>query len=148
MISATCPDGYSSFQDSCYKIYSTGKTNSEARSACTQEGSHLVDIKTQAEQDYLAGILDDVNSGEVWIGLTGSGEGAPLYWTDGTPLDFDAWIPLGGGRNDGDGGTCIRMNHWFNYRWGDKSCSTDYGYVCEFECKSLICKTVETKIAR
>ena len=131
-ITGACSNGYSSFQGSCYKIYNTGESNhSEARSACTQEGSHLVDITTQEEQDYLAEILDAVNSSDVWIGLTGSGTNAPLYWTDGTPLDFTAWDDIG--RNEG--GTCVRMNDEFNYRWGDRSCSTEYGYMCEYECK-------------
>ena len=90
-----------------------------------------MDITTQEEQDYLAGILSAAGSGDVWIGLTGSEYHAPLYWTDGTPLNFTAWDTWG--RNDG--GTCVRMNDGSNYRWGDKGCSTQYGYMCEYECK-------------
>ena len=129
--SGACSNGYSSFQSSCYKRYSSGKSNSEAREACAQEGSHLVDITTQAEQDYLVGILDAVNSGDVWIGLTGSKTGGPLFWTDGSPLNFTAWG--GGGRDEGS--TCVRMNDYNDYEWGDKSCSVTYRYMCEYECK-------------
>ena len=89
------------------------------------------DITTQAEQDYLVGILDAVNSGDVWIGLTGSGTNAPLFWTDGSALNFTAW----GGSGRDEGSICVRMNDGANYRWGGKSCSYNYGYVCEYECK-------------
>ena len=130
--SAACPDGCSSFQDSCYKICSNKKTNADAREACTQEGSHLVDIATQEEQDYLVGILSAVDSDDVWLGLTGSALNAPLYWTDGSPLNFTAWDKWG--RNQGE--ICVRMTKLFTYKWGDKGCSYSNGYVCEFECKS------------
>ena len=90
-----------------------------------------MDIKTQEEQDYLDTILSAVGSGDVWVGLTGSEDNAPLYWTDGSPLNFTAWDLHG--RNKG--GTCVRMNRDDNYRWGDQICSHFYGYVCEFESK-------------
>ena len=130
--SATCPDSYSSFQGSCYKIYSTVRTNSDARDECTREGGHLVDVTTQEEQDYLAEILTAAGSDDVWLGLTGSEDHAPLFWTDGSPLNFTAWDS--NGRNKGE--TCVKMNIAENYKWGDKSCSHSTGYVCEFESKS------------
>ena len=129
--SGACSNGYSSFQSSCYKRYTSSKSNSEAREACTQEGSHLVDITTQAEQDHLAGILSDVNSDDVWIGLTGSGKNAPLFWTDGSALDFTAWDSYG--RDQGK--TCVRMTRRSGYKWGDIWCDTRYSYMCEYECK-------------
>ena len=100
-----------------------------------------MDITTQAEQNYLAGLLDAEDSGDVWIGLTGSGTNAPLYWMDGSALDFEAWDFHG--RDNGE--TCVRMTQWSGYNWGDKNCSTKYGFVCELECKSSFDKNVETK---
>ena len=132
---AVCAEGYSSFQDSCYKIYSTTMTNPDARSQCEQEGSHLVDVTTQAEQDYVVGILSAADSNDVWLGLTGSEDYGLLYWTDGSPLDFTAWDSRG--RNQGQ--TCIKMNRADSYKWGDRECSYSAGYLCEFESKSSLC---------
>ena len=115
------------FQDSSYKICKTTMQQSSAAEACTDFGGHLVDITTQEEQDYLAGVLSERNSSDVWIGLTSSTKGGPLFWSDGSSLEFKAWDILGRNENQ----TCIRMNNAYNYRWGDRGCNWSYGYVCE-----------------
>ena len=106
-------------------------SQSSAAQACSdfQVGGHLVDIDTQEEQDYLAGVLSGQNSSDVWIGLTSSTEGGPLYWSDGSALTFTAWDKYGREQNR----SCIRMNGAYNYRWNDKHCDMFLGYVCEFE---------------
>ena len=89
----------------------------------------MEDITTQEEQDYLAGVLSDENSENVWIGLTSSEENRPLYWSDDSALSFTAWNVYGRGRNQ----SCIRMTRDSNYKWGDTPCERSNGYVCEFE---------------
>ncbi|XP_072036319.1 uncharacterized protein [Amphiura filiformis] len=124
-----CPVDYLTFENSCYKIYTSTASRDGASSTCTAANSHLVDITSQEEQYFLAGKLNSQGSGDAWIGLSSQNNDDPLYWTDDSPLDFEAWDSYG--RNDG--GTCIRMNDGSNYRWGDKECSTNYRFVCEFE---------------
>ncbi|XP_072036318.1 uncharacterized protein [Amphiura filiformis] len=127
-----CPVDYLTFENSCYKIYTSTASRDGASSTCTAANSHLVDITSQEEQYFLAGKLNSQGSGDAWIGLSSQNNDDPLYWTDDSPLDFEAWDSYG--RNDG--GTCIRMNDGSNYRWGDKECSTNYRFVCEFELSS------------
>ncbi|XP_072016750.1 snaclec purpureotin subunit beta-like [Amphiura filiformis] len=127
-VCSECPEDYIPFENSCYKIYSSMVSRDAASRACTAANSHLVDITSQEEQDFLAGKLDSQGSGDAWIGLSSQNISGPLYWTDGSPLDFEAWTFVG--RNDG--GTCIRMSAWTG-KWGDRPCDTKYRFVCEFE---------------
>ena len=89
-----------------------------------------MDITTQEEQTYLAGILANESSDDVWIGLTSSAKFKPLFWSDGSALNFTAWDI--NGRNENE--RCVRMIRLHNYKWGDRPCSIKFGYVCEFEC--------------
>ena len=92
-----------------------------------------MDITRQEEQTYLAGILTNENSNDVWIGLTSSAKNKPLFWSDGSALNFTAWDK--DGRNENE--RCVRMVRANNYKWGDRRCSKTFGYVCEFECTYL-----------
>ena len=88
-----------------------------------------MDITTQDEQDFLANTLSTVGSKDVWIGLTSSANSKSLIWTDGSALSFTAWDKNGRDENE----SCVRMVHYHSYKWGDRPCSTKFGYVCEFE---------------
>ena len=55
--------------------------------------------------------------------------GGELVWSDGSPIDFTAWTR--DGRNEKV--DCVRLQASASYRWGDKSCSRSYGYICEIE---------------
>ncbi|XP_072037188.1 uncharacterized protein [Amphiura filiformis] len=124
-----CPADYLSFQNSCYKIHTSTASRDDASKTCTAANSHLVDITSQEEQDFLVGQLTSQGDGSAWIGLSSQNTNDPLYWTDSSPLDFEAWD------SDGreEGGTCIRMSKWSNYEWDDRTCSKVYRFFCEFE---------------
>ena len=108
----------------------------EAVKSCIDEfeAGHVVDITTQNEQDYLAGILSNVSSEDVWIGLTSTAKNNSLFWSDGSALNFTAWDMGGNGvRNEDE--QCVRMRADSNYKWDDRSCNKYFGYVCEFQRK-------------
>ena len=109
----------------------------DAAQSCIDEfeAGHLVDITTQEEQNYLAKILTEKRSDDVWIGLTSTAKSEPLFWSDGSAPNFTAWDIDGNGvRNEDE--KCVRMRADRNYKWDDRSCTEyDFGYVCEFQRK-------------
>ncbi len=50
--SADC-DGYNEYAGSCYKKYTNSKTYAQAVAHCATDGAYLVEISSQAEQDYV-----------------------------------------------------------------------------------------------
>ena len=88
-----------------------------------------MDITTHEEQDYLVEILSEESSGDVWIGLTSSAIAEPLFWSDGSALNFTAWVEHARNENE----MCVRMRASENFKWDDRPCDYNFGYLCEFQ---------------
>ena len=127
-----CAAGYTSFQKSCYKVGIDKLSRKEATEECEASGSHLVDIKSFQEQQFVTNLLKTTNdfgdNGDAWIGLYSKEEGGTLTWSDGSTLLFESWHDLG--RNHDQ--MCIRMVEADGYDWGDWECNMQFRYVCEY----------------
>ena len=89
-------DYYFCFNGSCYKVHNDPKNGREAAETCAEANSHLVDIKSEEEQNFLAEILAELGSDDVWIGLQNeSGEASGVReeytWPDGSQLNYTNW---------------------------------------------------------
>ena len=99
--------------------------------------SHLADVTSMAEQNALATWLTGIGAGDQWFGLKSPQAlvSSPLSWTDGTPLTNTfgggpfPWS--GSGRNEDV--QCVRMEQTENenFKWSDRSCNLNFGYLCE-----------------
>ena len=119
-----CPSDYWAFGDSCYQIVKDAATNrNDAAAACGSQG-HLVNIATEEEQTYLAGILKASDSNDVWIGFS------QMTWSDDSELGYTAWYDPNGGSVPAE---CVHMTRAYNYQWGSGGCEDLKGFVCEFE---------------
>ncbi len=77
-----------SFGGHYYKVYDNANaTQTECENKCAELGGHLVSIESQAEQDFVNGILG--SSENYWIGLVRAG--STWRWTDGTSFSFTQW---------------------------------------------------------
>ena len=144
----SCPETYEYFQSSCYKIYAATIPREEASEICREDLSHLVDITSQPEQDFVANLLDEneeiqwkrkyENPKDVgaWIGLMVSDVTGEFEWTDGSPLDFKAWDPFDG-RNEPEV-NCVRMDSRFDFQWGDRNCRHRFSFVCERDAGKIV----------
>lgn len=89
---------HASFEGSCYVVESA-TTFAPAEQACVdQYGGHLASIHSQAEDDFISGLVDPNDAGGItaWIGGFAAGgftagPGGTYDWTDGSPWDYQNW---------------------------------------------------------
>ena len=110
---------------------------SQSEQSCYQtHNSHLVEIYTQFQQDFLtmmALFLEEVTTeySNWWIGLTDAGREGKWYWSNSLkPVNFTAW---GAGQpNQGIDANYAGLYPAFDYKWDDML-ETDLRYsICQF----------------
>ena len=117
LFAACFDDYYFCFNDSCNKVHNDPKNGHEAAETCAEANSHLVDIKSAEEQNFLAETLAKLDSDDVWIGLQNqSGEASGVReeytWPDGSPLNYTNWD---GNPESPDENSCVLMKAKTNY---------------------------------
>lgn len=146
-VSYECPSGINAtnskvLDNVCYAYYSTGKSWSQAETACQALGGHLVAIRSALIDEAIA----EIAPAEVWIGaadnnslVAGSSEGnffwagdATSFWTGGlsgvaTDNRYTNWNtnePNDFGSNE----DCVVK---YSYQtWNDYVCGNSRAYVC------------------
>lgn len=128
-----------------YGVYggSNVYTWEEAKNICEKMGGHLVSINSQAEQEFVAQIVDksSFSKGLYWIGgYRNSIDKYQWYWCDGTKFTYENWND--GEPNDlGSNEYYVHMykssgkwNDTIEYLDGNSFYSTsNCGFVCEWE---------------
>ena len=89
----TCPDGYTMFQESCYKFLENQDTAGAAHLQCQNEGAKVAIAPTMMHRKFLDILADTNNITSFWIGLrshvntTDSTEDNVFYDVDGNQYD-------------------------------------------------------------
>ncbi|XP_078579734.1 lymphocyte antigen 75-like isoform X1 [Branchiostoma floridae x Branchiostoma japonicum] len=129
----TCPDGWLSYQQSCYKIFNDPKDWNEARTACNAFTSDLVILTSAAEQQWMAQQLPN-DGGQYWIGLHDILGETNFVWADGTPFNagINMWNTGEPNNAHSTGEDCVEMFVRSNVgKWNDLACTAAKPYVCE-----------------
>ena len=97
------------FSGHSYQLVTTGASYATAKSAAVDAGGYLVIINSQAENDFVYGLLsnagitttaaDGGDAQYVWIGASDATTEGTWQWVDGTALSFSNW----GSGYDSDG---------------------------------------------
>ncbi|KPP59375.1 chondrolectin-like, partial [Scleropages formosus] len=152
----------------CYKIAYFRDMSSrvafwEAQQACEMDGGALLSVESQAEQQLIEQLLQDLSSsssiapgpgesdGDFWIGLTRANREPQDYghfascpdlyhWTDRSTAQFRNWYsdePSCGGE------ACVVMYHQptaltgpggaYLYQWNDDRCNMKHNFICKYE---------------
>ncbi|KAL2311579.1 hypothetical protein Nmel_003306 [Mimus melanotis] len=150
---------YGAFKHSCYKLayfqdLSRRVGFQEARQACEIDGGALLSLESEAEQQLIENMLQNltksgsgVSDGDFWIGLWRSGDGLAtssacpdLYqWADGSTSPFRNWYtdePSCGSE------ACVVMYHQptanpglggpYLYQWNDDRCNMKHNFICKY----------------
>ncbi|XP_066424606.1 chondrolectin isoform X4 [Molothrus aeneus] len=150
---------YGAFKHSCYKLaYFQDLTRrvgfQEARQACEIDGGALLSLESEAEQQLIENMLQNltksgsgISDGDFWIGLWRSGDGLAtssacpdLYqWADGSMSPFRNWYtdePSCGSE------ACVVMYHQptanpglggpYLYQWNDDRCNMKHNFICKY----------------
>lgn len=104
-----CPTFWTYFDSNCYRYFGSPFLSwRDAERFCINEGGHLVSIHSQKEQefveeywfssrDYVPNLayysLVRKPFSFLYIGLQGKGHEGSYEWTDGSPLDYEHWLP-------------------------------------------------------
>ncbi|XP_052676540.1 perlucin-like protein isoform X2 [Crassostrea angulata] len=129
----TCPNGWTRYQTSCYLVVTYElETWSGAQAKCVAENSGLVEIETEAENNFLKDVAAKTFlNGQFWTGGNDIDvEGQWRWVTSGNPFTFTDWGP--GEPNDTGGNEdCMLLLSNTGYTWNDLPCSTNSLYICE-----------------
>jgi hypothetical protein len=143
------------FMGSCYGASNTAWNIEDVGDHCAKWGSsHVVTVTSQAENDFVHQLADQVTNGGVYLGLTDRLAEGTLSWINGEPLGYTNWAT---GEPDSKTNTdaatavngdidCVLLGT-SDGKWNDNYCnyqSTDsnppasndrsrQGYVCEYE---------------
>ena len=131
-----CPQGWTSVHGgSCYQAETKKSFNfSEAVKSCkTASGAYLVEIQSQSENDFVAGLsLQDF-----WIGYRQQAKNGPWIWNySGVVGSYTNWNTATGEPNSHPGLPPFCAVIWRerapgSKTWGDLSCGLVKLFVCE-----------------
>jgi len=79
-----CPDGWSKFDLSCYRLVYKRLTWSRAEGYCNELGGHLASVHSSEENDFIFGLVDKQ---KVWIGANDLNTEGFWVWSDGSAFD-------------------------------------------------------------
>jgi len=91
-------------------------------------------IDDVAENAFVYGECASRGLGSTWIGLSDRDVEMSWRWVDGSALGFERWDdgePDDGGGSGQDCAVMITIDPTSASRWDDRTCGTDYDYVCE-----------------
>ena len=121
----------------CYIEAGPKSSWNDAFTACANSGGYLATLTSLAENDFVWGILDDVDptAGDHdarWIGLTDKTTEGKFLWVSGEAFSFESWA-TGEPNNQNGGEDCAELRYEYN-EWNDESCTSDTRYfVCEYD---------------
>ena len=88
---SSIPADASLYNGHSYKLFSGGKTWTEAKAYCEKLGGHLVTITTQNEQEYIQTLISDSSLRSFFIG--GEKKDGSFQWITGEPFVYTYWYP-------------------------------------------------------
>lgn len=82
---------YGYFNNHAYQVFNDSMTWTDAKSACENQGGHLVTIESAEEQTYIQKIIKSSKKENLWMGGVYSISNAVWTWVDNTPWDYTNW---------------------------------------------------------
>ncbi|KAM4597994.1 C-type mannose receptor 2 [Polymixia lowei] len=140
---AGCPEGWSSYQHKCFRVFGQEESNratwSAAKLICETKGGVLAVVPNHLEQAFVTTLLYNV-SVDLWLGLTSDSKGH-FQWAQPGLLSYTDWAP--GEPLDNSGplhnktpGNCVVMIHGNPEKntgmWASRACEMEkHGFICQ-----------------
>ncbi|KAL9974659.1 hypothetical protein ACROYT_G011722 [Oculina patagonica] len=119
-------DGWTAFNNHCYKLVSDLRTWSAAKTHCESLGSLLASIHSREENDFVRTLI----STQTWLGGTDIASEGTWVWEDGEDFGgFSSWPA--GEPNGGENEQCLWMMYDENGNWNDAGCDAGKPHVCK-----------------
>ena len=121
-----------------YKIYITNLNYGDAKAQCESDGTFLAIPRSQAENDFFAGLFPN----EIfWIGINDIEQEGSFVAVDGREVSWTNWSPnqpsgVGSNGEDEDG---VEISTWDGTRrWNDQTVSDEKKFVCSIDIKGIV----------
>ena len=127
---AGCKAGFTAFQNSCYFVNNEPFSRSEAESACIINQTHLTDITSAGEQEFVVELLKESGGNDAWLGLTLLDDS--LSWFDGSLLSNGSWYNIESTGNI----ICYHLQYrgTKGYIWNNAlECESNLTFICEYK---------------
>ncbi|XP_048239301.1 perlucin-like [Haliotis rufescens] len=128
-----CQLGFINLGQGCYLFSNNLATFAEANSYCLFFGSHLADITSKKEDDFIRSYLLMHGQGsQFYIGATDLRSKG--IWTWEHPLrkvvSYTNWYP-GEPNNHKGKEHCVTSYHGYSFKWNDIPCNSEVRFICE-----------------
>ena len=123
--SLSCQEGWSAFNGSCYKLFTSQQTWVTAMTECLKEGAALTSVHSREEEDFLNDLAD---GNGYWLG--GYPDGNTWVWADYTDFDYTHDYNL----SPGNGYCLVQSGNQYGKGWSSTYCSSSsyqYRYICK-----------------
>ncbi|XP_053383027.1 perlucin-like protein isoform X2 [Mercenaria mercenaria] len=134
IIMTGCPNGWVSYNTSCY-LFGSDKLNFAAAQAyCQLRGSNLVSLETTDEITFLKIFMKSIEGEQkgvsFWLGLTENVTDSSWVWqAEGTKATVFDWGPSEPDEGSSEG--CVWFEQIKGYQWSDVTCGRTTRPVCE-----------------
>nr|XP_054772194.1 snaclec subunit A-like [Lytechinus pictus] len=128
-VDTVCPEGWSFFQTSCYKVYTEAKSRQAAKTTCANQGAHLATITSIDEQKFLRKFVRAFDMSDYNIGFRRYGKA--FRWIDDTFVVYTSWA-----REEPSYERykkCVALSKSEDGLWVSVDCDDKIGFVCEYE---------------
>ncbi|XP_074537380.1 galactose-specific lectin nattectin-like [Halichoeres trimaculatus] len=125
-----CPPQWSPFNSRCYRYESGQKAWADAERHCTLLGGNLASIRSEAEYDFIRGVVLKAagRHQESWVGGYDAAKEGVWLWSDGSQFEFKRWAK--GEPNNLRGEGCMEINLKGRDFVNDAKCSQEQPFIC------------------
>lgn len=137
-VNSPCGVGWIPYEDEkCVRLFKTFVPREQAERVCHYQGSTLITISSEAEQQLLTQlILNSSDAVNVWIGAQRRpGSSSEFVWNDGSTVQrFTNWAI--GHPTDNVGRNCVQLRSQltrsvFDMEWVDIACVIPNWFICQ-----------------
>ncbi|PVD27527.1 hypothetical protein C0Q70_12689 [Pomacea canaliculata] len=125
-----CPDDWTYFEGSCYLYVNEYSNWHDSKSICESLRSHLVEVTSDAENNFVANMVRLHKVNNIWAGMQDFAQDGHFVWLSSLqPPVYTHWIP--GQPDDAFGGEdCLEILP--TGLWNDRECDDYRSYpLCE-----------------
>lgn len=138
---AGCPDGWSSYQHKCFRVFDQAPrvTWSAAKLKCETQRGVLAVVSNHLEEAFVTTLLNNA-SVDLWVGLTSDSKGH-FQWAKAGLLSYTNWAPgepldNSGPHHNKTPGNCVVMIHGNPQKntgmWASRACEMESnGFICQ-----------------
>ncbi len=134
---ADCPVAAQSYDGHSYLFQTSRLSWADAQAACAAYGYHLADVHDAAEEAWIWGVAEPLDSAaHWWHGFNDEAAEGTFAWDGGSTSTFTDW--RAGEPNDYAGNEdCGAFADDGGGAWNDRDCAQTAPYVCEAGCELL-----------